>query len=101
VYYVNDRTAVDLLTDWFRRQERVAAVRLHESVNRTRAQGAGSPEAGAVYVAEDEWWELEVESPIKSLGPDDVTAWVQLLRAVPADARWRLGPSIVVRPSYK
>jgi hypothetical protein len=98
VYYVTDRAAIDLLTDRFRRQEGVADVRLHESVSRTWAQGAGSREAGAVYIAEDEWWELEVESPIKGLGPDDVTAWVQLLRAVPDDARWRLGPSIVSRP---
>lgn len=98
VYYVNDRTAADLLTDWFRRQEDVAAVRLHESASRTRVQGAASREAGAVSVAEEEWWELEVESPIGALGPGDVTDWVRLLRSVPTDARWRLGPSILAKP---
>lgn len=98
VYYVNDRTAADLLTDWFRRQEGVAAVRLHESASRTRVQGVASRAGGAVNIAEEEWWELEVESPTRALEASDVTAWVRLLRAVPADARWRLGPSIMAKP---
>jgi hypothetical protein len=98
VYYVNDRTAIDLFTDWFRRQQGVAAVRLNQSVSRTRAQGAGSREAGAVYLAEETWWGLEIEGPLKELGPGDVAAWIRLLQGVPADIRWRLGPSIVTRP---
>lgn len=97
-YYVNDRTAADLLIDWFQRQKGVAAVRLHEGVTRTHARGAGSRDAGAVYLAEEVWWELVVESPAKGLGPDDVAAWVRLLQAVPVDSRWRLGPSVVAKP---
>jgi hypothetical protein len=94
-YYVNDRTAADLLTDWFRRQKEVAAIGLHEGVTRTHARGAGNRNAGGVYLAEETWWELEVESEAKELGPGDLAAWIRLLEAVPADSRWRLGPSIV------
>jgi hypothetical protein len=98
VYYVNDRTAADLLMDWFHRQKGVAAVRLHDTASRTQARGAGSREAGVVFIAEQEWLEVEVESPGKALGPGDVTAWIRLLQAVPSDARWQLAPSIVVKP---
>jgi hypothetical protein len=94
-YYVNDRTGIDLLTDWFERQKGVAGVHLSDAVSQTRVQGAGSRDVGALDIAEEEWWALEVEGPLKPLGPDDVSAWLQLLRAVPSDARWRLGPSIV------
>jgi hypothetical protein len=97
VYYVNDRTAADLLIDWFHRQEGIAAVRLHDGASRTHARGAGSREAGVVFIAEQKWLEVEVESPSKALGPGDVRAWVRLLQAVPTDARWRLGPSIVAK----
>jgi hypothetical protein len=57
--------------------------------------GAGNREAGAVYLAEETWWELVIESLPKELGPGDVAAWIRLLQGVPADTRWRLGPSIV------
>lgn len=97
-YYVNDQTAADLLTDWFQRQKDVASVRLQDGATRTRVHGAGNPEEGVVYLAEETWQELLVESPPKELGPGDVARWVRLLQAVPADARWRLGPSIVVKP---
>jgi hypothetical protein len=97
-FYVNDRTAADLLIDWFQRQEGVAAVRLHEGVTRTNARGAGTRDAGAVYLAEETWWELTVESPPQQLGLGDVAAWIRILQGVPADTRWRLGPSIVAKP---
>lgn len=96
-FYVNDRTAVDLLTDWFQRQKGVAAVRLHDGTTRTHARGAGSRDAGAVYLAEDVWWELTVESPPQSLELSDVDAWIRILKGVPADIRWRLGPSTVAK----
>jgi hypothetical protein len=94
-YYVNDRTAADLLTDLFRRRKEVSAVRLHEGLSRTHARGAGNRDAGRVYLAEETWWELEVESEAKELRPRDVAAWIGLLEGVPADTRWRLGPTIV------
>ena len=94
-YYVNDRTAADLLMDWFQRQRGVASLHLQEGVTRTHARGAGNREAGAVYLAEEIWWELVVESPAKELWPGDVVEWIRLLQGVPADTRWRLGPSIV------
>ena len=96
-FYVNDRTAVDLLADWFQRQEGVAAVRLHEGTTRTHARGEGSPEAGAVYLAEEVWWELTVESPPRKLELGDVEAWIRILKGVPVDTRWRLGPSTVAK----
>ena len=97
-FYVNDRTAADLLIDWFQRHEGIAAVRLHEGVTRTHARGAGTRDAGAVYLAEEIWWELTVESPPQELGPHDVDAWIQILQGVPVDTRWRLGPSTVAKP---
>lgn len=97
MYYVSDQIAAGLLSDWFQRQQGVAAVRLHESPRRFRVQGIASRVGGAVAFAEEEWWELEVESPSGLLEPSDVTAWVRLLRAAPPDARWRLGPSIVAK----
>jgi hypothetical protein len=97
-FYVNDRTAADLLTDWLHRQEGVAAVDLHEGVTRTHARGAGSRDSGAVYLAEEIWWELTVESPPQKLGPGDVEAWIRILQSVPSDSRWRLGPSVVAGP---
>jgi hypothetical protein len=97
-YYVNDRTAADALIDWFQRQKGVASARLQESLTRTHARGVGIRGARAVYLGEEIWWELTVESPPKELAPGDVTAWIRLLQRVPADSRWRLGPSIVARP---
>jgi hypothetical protein len=97
-YYVNDRTAADLLIDWFQRQEEVASARLQEDLTRTHARGVGIRGARAVYLAEEIWWELTVESPLKKLRPADVAAWIRLLRRVPADTRWRLGPSVVAKP---
>jgi hypothetical protein len=97
-YYVNDRAGADLLIDWFQRQKGVAAARLHEGVTRTHARGAGSREEGAVYLAEEVWLELVVESAVMELGPGDVAAWIRLLQAVPADSRWRLGPTILAKP---
>jgi hypothetical protein len=97
-YYVNDRTAADLLMDWFQRQKGVASVRLQEETTRTHGHGAGNRDAGAVYLAEEIWGELVVEGLAKELGPGDVAGWIRLLQDVPADTRWRLGPSIVVKP---
>ena len=98
VFYVNDRTAADLLIEWFQRQEGVAAVRLHEGARRAQARGAGNREAGAISLEEEIWWELVVESPPQELDPGDVAGWIRILQDVPADSRWRLGPSIVTRP---
>jgi hypothetical protein len=95
VYYISDQGAADLLTDWFRRQEGVSKAGLNPTDGRTHVWGVGTREAGAVTVAEEQWWELVVEGPITTLGPPDVTAWVRLLQATPTDARWRLGPSFV------
>jgi hypothetical protein len=97
-YYVIDRTAADLLLDWFQRQEGVASARLQEGLTRTHARGAGNRDAGAVDVAEEIWWELTVEGHPGELGTGDVAAWIRLLESVPADARWQLGPSIVTKP---
>jgi hypothetical protein len=98
-YYVQDRAAADLLIDWFQRQKGVASARLDEGLTRTHARGVGVTNAGTVYFGEETWWELTVQSSPKELGPSDVTAWIQLLKRVPADARWRLGPSLVAKPS--
>jgi hypothetical protein len=90
--------AAELLADWFRGQAGVAAVTLRESDGRTRVWGTGTTQAGAVRIAEQQWWELLVESPATVLSAGEVTGWLQLLRTVPADARWRLGPSDVAVP---
>jgi hypothetical protein len=97
-FYVNDRMAADLLIDWFQRQEGVAAVHLHDGVTRTHASGAGTRDAGAVYLAEESWWELTVESPPQELAPEAVDGWIRILKGVPVDTRWQLGPSTVAKP---
>ena len=97
-FYVNDRTAADLLIDWFQRQEGVAAVHLHDGVTRIHARGAGTRDAGAVDLEEENWWELTVESPPQELAPEDVDGWIRILQRVPVDTRWRLGPSTVAKP---
>jgi hypothetical protein len=98
VYYISDQGAADLLSDWFRRQEGVSKASLSSTDGRTRVSGVGTREAGVLTVGEEEWWELVVEGPVTMLRPNDVTAWVRLLRAAPTDARWRLGPSFVAEP---
>jgi hypothetical protein len=45
-YYVNDRTAADLLMDWFRHQKGVASVRLQDGATRTHARGGREPGSG-------------------------------------------------------
>jgi hypothetical protein len=97
-YYASDHTAADLLADWFRRREDVAAVTVRETVGDTQAQGGGTTYAGAVRIAQQQWWELVVDGPAGALKARDIGAWLELLRAVPADARWRLGPSDVAEP---
>jgi hypothetical protein len=97
-YYASDHAAAELLADWFRGRESVAAVTVRESVGRTHVQGGGTTYAGAVRIAEQQWWELVVDGPAGALNAGDIGAWLQLLRAVPADARWRLGPSDVAEP---
>jgi hypothetical protein len=94
-FYVNDRTAADLLIDWFQRQEGVAAVRLQDGVRQAEARGVGNRDAGAISLDEEIWWELTVESPPQELDREDVAGWIRILQDVPADSRWRLGPSIV------
>jgi len=96
VYHVNDRSAVDLLMDWLRRQDGVASVRLEDGITRTRTGGAGNRNEGTAYVAEEAWWQVAVEGEVKELGPVDVAGWIRMLRRVPRDVRWRLGPSVVV-----
>jgi hypothetical protein len=97
LYHVNDRSAVDILIDWMRRQPEVVSVHLEDAVSRTRGGAAGSRSEGAAYLAEETQWEVAVEGPTQELGTGDVARWIRLLRTVPADSRWRLGPSTVVR----
>jgi hypothetical protein len=98
VYYVEDEAAAELLGDWLRRYEQVAAVRLGHVGDATRLQGVGNRYAGRLSVTEQRFWELVVESSPGVLDPSDVTAWLRLLEEVPRDSRWRLGPSMVEQP---
>lgn len=98
VYYVEDEAAAELLGDWLRRREQVAAVRLGHSGDVTRVRGVGNRSAGELSVTEQRFWELVVESPAGILRPSDVTSWLRILEEVPRDSRWRLGPSLVEQP---
>jgi hypothetical protein len=98
VYYVEDEAAAELLSDWLRRHDQVAAVRLGHSADATRFRGVGNRYAGELSVTEQRFWELVIESSPGVLQPNDVTSWVRLLADVPRDSRWRLGPSMVEQP---
>jgi hypothetical protein len=97
-YYVGDQVAAEQLADWFRGRQGVAAVTLRDGGSRTHARGGGTEQAGAVSIAEQQWWELAVAGPPGPLAEGDVSGWLLLLRAVPTDIRWRLGPSDVAAP---
>jgi short subunit dehydrogenase-like uncharacterized protein len=92
-FYVSDQAAADRLTDWFRGRPEVDAVELRDGASHTHVRGGGTEQDGAVQVAEAQWWELVVAGAPGPLTQGDVAGWLRLLRAVPADMRWRLGPS--------
>jgi hypothetical protein len=98
MYYVSDQAAAHQLSYWFRGRDGVGAVTRREGGSQTQVAGGGTGQAGAVRIAEQQWWELAVDSPVGWLGNREVSAWLRLLRAVPADIRWRLGPSDVEEP---
>jgi hypothetical protein len=98
VYYVEDEAAAELLGDWLRRHNRVAAVGLGHVGDATQVRGVGNRYAGRLSVTEQRFWELVVESSPGMLDPSDVTSWLRLLEEVPRDSRWRLGPSLVEQP---
>jgi hypothetical protein len=98
VYYVEDEAAAELLGDWLRRDDQVAAVQLGHVGDATRLRGVGNRYAGRLSVTEQRFWELVVESSPGMLGPSSVTSWLRLLEEVPRDSRWRLGPSMVEQP---
>ncbi len=94
-YYVSDQAAADQLAEWFRDRQEVAAVTLRQGGSRTHVRGGGTGQAGAVRITEEQWWELAVAGPPGPLADGDASSWLRLLRAVPFDIRWRLGPSDV------